>query len=362
MNDYSFIKESIEKLINAIYTKHILNYEFIRNKYKCEYEKYNKQHLLPEWIEKPIDSYIEEDNKDIRDNAKNKTENNNLIEANNKITNLNTNNINNANTNEDNNNINMKKLSNNNNSISTNTNNNNNNTNRKIKRKKSNNIGNRSNYNNNNQHLNQYNQNNTSAISQPINIIDYFPYTDSLIKNLTYIKSTYNNTNSNNNINNSQDNIMYMSSLIKVSNRINLIKTKVNSILKNNFYSKLHKKKKSNNPNYISVIDLNDHISNEKSFEEKIKNKLIKSLKLDSKILNKKKNNTKIILNRIKCKKEEHLLLKSFFCVLCRDSPRNVLPECGHLMLCEFCVENIRICPKCGLNVNVNEVAKIYRC
>lgn len=71
--------------------------------------------------------------------------------------------------------------------------------------------------------------------------------------------------------------------------------------------------------------------------------------------------NKKIIKeNKQQIKKNDEYLLEKYYCFLCHKMPRNVLiKNCNHLILCENCVKNITVCPKCGLNI-IDRI-KIFR-
>jgi len=73
-------------------------------------------------------------------------------------------------------------------------------------------------------------------------------------------------------------------------------------------------------------------------------------------------NENKKILKEKKeqMKKDDEYLLQKYYCFLCHKFPRNVLiKNCNHFLLCENCVKDISVCPKCGLNIV--EHIKIYR-
>jgi hypothetical protein len=95
-------------------------------------------------------------------------------------------------------------------------------------------------------------------------------------------------------------------------------------------------------------------------FKSYIKYKVNKDGKLNALLDEKKRNEQTINENKIKIKCEESLLLESFYCLKCKMKPRNILSlNCYHLVSCEDCINNTKICPKCGNDIDKYD--KIFR-
>ena len=80
---------------------------------------------------------------------------------------------------------------------------------------------------------------------------------------------------------------------------------------------------------------------------------------LTDKLKEKKINDKKIEANKKKIKKEENLLLNTYYCIYCHINPRNAISvNCHHLVICEDCMKKTKICPRCG--INIDNYHKIY--
>jgi len=112
------------------------------------------------------------------------------------------------------------------------------------------------------------------------------------------------------------------------------------------------------NPNYYS-FNIEDILKSDK-FKKFVFDNL-NSEGILTKLTNEKKNNEIAINNSLhKLKIDENNLLETFYCVRCHKNPRNAISmNCNHLVLCEVCIKESKICPKCGLNID--KFNKIYR-
>jgi hypothetical protein len=117
----------------------------------------------------------------------------------------------------------------------------------------------------------------------------------------------------------------------------------------------------SDNPRNKNLLDfdIEEEIDKEE-FHQFIIDKINRDGNLESLLAEKRKNDNIINNNKLKIKCDESLLLENFYCVKCRAKPKNVLSRnCKHLMACEDCILIIKICPKCGLDIDKYD--KIYR-
>lgn len=133
--------------------------------------------------------------------------------------------------------------------------------------------------------------------------------------------------------------------------------SQIKTIIDRKFTTKLHKRKPGGNS--YTYINIKESIKTDQKFKDKITSKLIRNLGIAEKIKKMKSNEALIVQNKLTFKKEEKILQESFYCFKCRETPRNAISTCGHLMLCEFCIQNMKICPKCG--IDIGQVSKIYR-
>lgn len=124
--------------------------------------------------------------------------------------------------------------------------------------------------------------------------------------------------------------------------------------LKNKFYDKTNVKNRN-------LIQLNiDKEFETDDFQDYIYEQINTEKNLDVLMQKKKKNETKIEQNKKLIKKEENLLLNSYYCIYCHVRPRDAIStNCHHLVICEECIKKAKICPKCG--VNIENYHKIYR-
>lgn len=124
--------------------------------------------------------------------------------------------------------------------------------------------------------------------------------------------------------------------------------------LKNKFYDKTNAKNRN-------LIQLNiDKEFETDDFQDYIYEQINTEKNLDVLMQKKKKNETKIEQNKKLIKKEENLLLNSYYCIYCHVRPRDAIStNCHHLVICEECMKKAKICPKCG--VNIENYHKIFR-
>lgn len=124
--------------------------------------------------------------------------------------------------------------------------------------------------------------------------------------------------------------------------------------LKIKFYDK-------NNHKNRNLIQLNIENELEKDeFNDYIYNEISKTKNLEQLKEKKKKNDTKIEQNKKSIKKDENLLLNTYYCIYCHVRPRDAIStNCNHLVICEECMKKTKICPRCG--VNIDNYHKIYR-
>jgi hypothetical protein len=124
--------------------------------------------------------------------------------------------------------------------------------------------------------------------------------------------------------------------------------------LKNKFYDKSNIKNRN-------LIQLNiDKEFETEDFQDYVYDKINTKKNLDELMQKKKKNEMKIEQNKKLIKKEENMLLNTYYCIYCHIRPRDAISKnCHHLVICEECMKKTKICPKCG--VNIEDYNKIYR-
>lgn len=126
----------------------------------------------------------------------------------------------------------------------------------------------------------------------------------------------------------------------------------------NDLKTKLYSTSNLKNKN-LMLFNIEDELKKEE-FKEYIIDKINKEGKLNSLLDEKKKNEKIIVNNKLKIKKEENYLLNSFYCVLCHSKARNAISKnCPHLVACDDCIQKLKVCPRCGINIDGYE--KIYR-
>jgi hypothetical protein len=126
----------------------------------------------------------------------------------------------------------------------------------------------------------------------------------------------------------------------------------------NDLKGKLYNENYNKNKNLLN-FDFEEELDTDE-FKSFIKFKLNKDGKLNALLDEKKRNEQTINENKIKIKCEESLLLESFYCSKCKMKPKNILSlSCFHLVSCEDCLNNSKICPKCGNDVDKYD--KIFR-
>jgi hypothetical protein len=125
--------------------------------------------------------------------------------------------------------------------------------------------------------------------------------------------------------------------------------------LKENLFTETCPEKNKNliNLNFEEILktkEFNNFLKESIDYDN-ILNTALKDYNENKKIIKEKKDQQK---------KSDDYLLDKYYCNLCHKMPKNILiKNCNHLILCEECIKNIKICPKCGLNIN--EYVKIFR-
>ena len=184
-------------------------------------------------------------------------------------------------------------------------------------------------------------------------ILDAFPVKRELKEIFNFIDSKYGKDYSDNAILDLKLGMITLKSIESVPKMQTDIEAALDE-LKNKFYDK-------NNAKNRNLIQLNiDKEFETDDFQDYIYEQINNEKNLDELMQKKKKNETKIEQNKKLIKKEENLLLNSYYCIYCHVRPRDAIStNCHHLMICEECMKKTKICPKCG--VNIENYHKIYR-
>ncbi len=148
------------------------------------------------------------------------------------------------------------------------------------------------------------------------------------------------------------------------------------SLLFKRILSEIAEMKKQFNLKIETLKDKNyttDNLKNKNllrlSVEEEIKHPAFKSFvinqinrkgKLNALLEEKAKNDKTIAMNSKQIKKDQAFLLDKYYCTLCHTLPRNVMVKnCSHLVMCEDCLKTVKICPRCGIEIEGYD--KIFR-
>lgn len=117
-------------------------------------------------------------------------------------------------------------------------------------------------------------------------------------------------------------------------------------LLKEKSFSAENRKNKN-----LLKLNIEEEIK-DSAFKNHIIEKINREGKLNSLLDEKSKNEKDLAAKSAQIKKDENFLLEKYYCVLCHKLPRNVLiRKCSHLVMCEACVKTIKICPRCGIDI-----------
>lgn len=115
------------------------------------------------------------------------------------------------------------------------------------------------------------------------------------------------------------------------------------------------------NANNISEFKLKSIIHQEDvvAFRKFIIRKLILKKRIAIKYNTIKEKSKEIAQTSIKYKKDQLKVYNNLLCLKCKKRPKVILPPCGHILLCDKCVQKINICLKCGNAIG--EYLKLFR-
>ena len=112
--------------------------------------------------------------------------------------------------------------------------------------------------------------------------------------------------------------------------------------------------------NHIKYYDLKGIIKTNSEYKNFIVKRIIAKYNIKAKFKQIKEKSRLIAENSIKYKKEHFKIYNNLLCLKCKKRPKNVLPPCGHIVICETCAKKVVICLKCG-NDTPNYI-KLFRC
>ena len=184
-------------------------------------------------------------------------------------------------------------------------------------------------------------------------VVDRFNNKKDLKDTFNYIDEKYENFYTNNSLLDLKLGILSKKSIDSLNKCQDNINNELNE-LKDKFYDK-------NNSKNRNLFNLNiDKELESDEFQDYIYDEINKIKNLSEKMKEKKINDKKIEANKKKIKKEENLLLNTYYCIYCHINPRNAISvNCHHLVICEDCMKKTKICPRCG--INIDNYHKIYR-
>ena len=115
-----------------------------------------------------------------------------------------------------------------------------------------------------------------------------------------------------------------------------------------------HKYYDKNNNKNKNLFQLNiDNELKDDNFDDYLYKRLKSEKKLNVLLKQKESNDKKIEKNKKIIKKEENILLNTYYCIYCHIRQRNAMSNnCHHLVLCSECIKKAKICPKCGKNID----------